>query len=143
MTRYASRSYFDDLLASGIEVYLYGKGLLHTKSVTADSQVAMFGTVNLDMRSFWLNYEVALYVYDQDCTAAVRKLQQAYILDSQRLDAAHWCTARSPAGFWKIPFGWPAHCCSHFLPAPPDPDAVVCTRGNGVPPLMGNWPSTV
>ena len=90
LTRYASRSYFDDLLERGVEVYLYRKGLLHTKSITVDAEISMFGTVNLDMRSFWLNYEVALYVYDGDFAAEVRELQQSYLADSDRLEAEQW-----------------------------------------------------
>lgn len=63
LTRYASRSFYDELMDSGVAIYLYRKGLLHTKSITADRQVSMFGTVNLDMRSIWINYEVAAFVY--------------------------------------------------------------------------------
>ena len=94
LTRHASRSYFDDLLDSGIEVYLYRQGLLHTKSITVDRSRAMFGTVNLDMRSLWLNYEVALYVYDRDLSAAIHDLQTSYLTKSERLDPAEW--ARRP-----------------------------------------------
>lgn len=90
LTRYSSRSYFDDLLGSGIEVYLYRKGLLHTKSITVDQTKAMFGTVNLDMRSFWLNYEVALYVYDGEFTSELRALQESYLADSDQLDLEEW-----------------------------------------------------
>ncbi|WP_168565796.1 cardiolipin synthase [Crateriforma spongiae] len=86
LTRYASRSYFQDLLDHDIEVYLYRDGLLHTKAITVDGQHAMFGTVNLDMRSFWLNYEVALYIYDSNFAAEIRQLQQTYLDDSDRLD---------------------------------------------------------
>ena len=64
LTRYASRSYYDDLLDVGVEIYLYRGGLLHTKSIMVDGAMSMFGTVNLDMRSLWLNYEVALFVYE-------------------------------------------------------------------------------
>ena len=63
LTRYASRSYYDELMEMGVRIRLYRKGLLHTKSMTADRRISMFGTVNLDMRSLWLNYEVALFVY--------------------------------------------------------------------------------
>ncbi len=63
LTRYASRSYYDELMDMGVRIRLYRKGLLHTKSMTADRRISMFGTVNLDMRSLWLNYEVALFVY--------------------------------------------------------------------------------
>lgn len=90
LTRYASRSYFDDLLNSGIEVYLYRGGLLHTKSISVDESICMFGTVNLDMRSIWLNYEVALFVYDRAFAANLRGLQQTYIDAADRLDPQLW-----------------------------------------------------
>ena len=63
LTRYASRSYYDDLLDAGVAIQLYRGGLLHTKSISVDGTMSMFGTVNLDMRSLWLNYEVALFIY--------------------------------------------------------------------------------
>jgi cardiolipin synthase A/B len=94
LTRYASRSYYQDLLGAGIDLFLYRGGLLHTKSLTVDGAMAMFGTVNFDMRSLWLNYEVALFLYDTDFTAALRALQRAYLADADTLDPAAW-TARA------------------------------------------------
>ena len=96
LTRHASRSYFDDLLSAGVEIFLYREGLLHTKSIVVDGSMSMFGTVNLDMRSLWLNYEVTLFVYDPDFANRLRVLQQSYVSDSRRLDPAEWAT-RSPA----------------------------------------------
>ncbi len=90
LTRYASRSYYDDLLGSGVEIYLYRAGLLHTKSIVVDSTISMFGTVNLDMRSLWLNYEVAMFVYDAPFGQQLRSLQQTYLANSDRLDPAQW-----------------------------------------------------
>jgi len=90
LTRYASRSYYDSLLEMGGEIYLYRGGLLHTKSIMVDGGMSMFGTVNLDMRSLWLNYEVALFVYDDLFAAELRALQRTYIDDSDRLDLATW-----------------------------------------------------
>ena len=92
LTRYASRSYYDDLLDLGVEIYLYRGGLLHTKSIVADGAMSMFGTVNLDMRSLWLNYEVAMFVYDSEFAKELRSLQQSYIDDSDRLDPLQWKT---------------------------------------------------
>ena len=92
LTRYASRSYYDDLLDAGVEIHLYRGGLLHTKSIMVDGAMSMFGTVNLDMRSLWLNYEVALFVYDGDFAAQLRALQQTYIDDADRLDPAVWAS---------------------------------------------------
>jgi len=90
LTRYASRSYYDSLLEMGADIFLYRGGLLHTKSIMVDGQMAMFGTVNLDMRSLWLNYEVALFVYDDRFAADLRALQRTYIDDSDRLELATW-----------------------------------------------------
>ena len=94
LTRYASRSYYDELLSIGVEIYLYRKGLLHTKSIMVDGAMSMFGTANLDMRSLWLNYEVALFVYEPEFAKTLRALQQTYIDDADRLDPAQW-SARS------------------------------------------------
>ena len=74
------------LLGLGVEIYLYRKGLLHTKSIMVDGAMSMFGTVNLDMRSLWLNYEVALFVYEPEFAQELRALQQTYLEDSDRLD---------------------------------------------------------
>jgi cardiolipin synthase len=74
----------------GAEIHLYRGGLLHTKSIMVDGGMSMFGTVNLDMRSIWLNYEVSLFVYDDAFAVDLRTLQQRYIADSDRIDRVAW-----------------------------------------------------
>lgn len=90
LTRHASRSYYDDMLDLGVEIYLFRGGLLHTKSIMVDGAISMFGTANLDMRSLWINYEVSLFVYDTGFAEELRALQQAYVDDSDRLQPAAW-----------------------------------------------------
>ncbi len=90
LARYASRSYYDDLLDAGVLIYQYVGGLLHTKSVVVDEDMALFGTVNLDMRSLWLNYEVALLVFGKHFATQLRDLQQDYIDGSELLDKGEW-----------------------------------------------------
>ncbi|MEC5386842.1 cardiolipin synthase [Uliginosibacterium sp. H3] len=97
LTRYASRSYYDDLLDIGVEIHLFYGGLLHTKSIFVDGSLSMFGTVNLDMRSLWLNYEIALFIYDPEFAQTLRALLQSYLEQSRRLDATTWA-ARSFRG---------------------------------------------
>jgi cardiolipin synthase len=87
---YASRSYFDDLLAAGVQLYHFQEGLLHTKSVTVDGDITLFGTVNLDMRSFWLDFEVTLLVYDSDFGMQLRRLQKSYLEKSNPIDQEVW-----------------------------------------------------
>ncbi|OEU49734.1 MAG: cardiolipin synthase [Desulfobacterales bacterium S3730MH5] len=86
LVRYACRSYFDDLLTAGVRIICFQGGLLHTKSITVDGEIALFGTVNLDPRSFWLDFEVTLSVYDPDFGARLRALQLRYAEDTQSVD---------------------------------------------------------
>jgi len=104
LTRYASRSFYDELLDSGVTIYLYRKGLLHTKSITADRRISMFGTVNLDMRSIWINYEVAAFVYGATFGEHLHQLQQSYIEDSDRLDPEEWAKRSSGQRFLENAF---------------------------------------
>ncbi len=60
MVEWASRAFFSDLLEAGVKIYRFGGGLLHTKSVMIDDDYCLIGTVNMDMRSFWLNFELTL-----------------------------------------------------------------------------------
>jgi cardiolipin synthase len=100
LVRYASRSYYDDLMAAGVHIHRYRGGLLHTKSVVADEHIAMFGTHNLDMRSLWLNFEVSLFVYDQEFGATLHALQKSYLADCIELDHTTW---RARPWFRRLP----------------------------------------
>jgi cardiolipin synthase len=90
LVRYASDAYNDDLLAAGITLLRFRDGLLHTKSMVIDEQITIFGTVNLDLRSFELNFEVSLIAYDQRFSAEVRELQRQYEARSQALQLEQW-----------------------------------------------------
>ena len=90
LVRYACRSYFDELLAAGVKILRFQGGLLHTKSITVDGQLALFGTVNLDMRSFWLDFEVTLCIYDLDFGDRLRTLQLQYAADAVAVDIRSW-----------------------------------------------------
>lgn len=70
LVHYASRSLFDNLMSAGVTIAAFKGGLLHTKSITVDDGICVFGTVNLDMRSLWLNFEVSLFIYDRSGTAS-------------------------------------------------------------------------
>ena len=90
LVRYAGNAYFNDLLAGGVEVLCFGGGLLHTKSMVIDGEVTIFGTVNLDLRSFELNFEVSLIAYDPAFSAATRELQRDYAARSIPINQAQW-----------------------------------------------------
>jgi len=87
---YASRAVFEDLLEAGITIAAFRGGLLHTKSITVDGEFCLFGSVNLDMRSLWLNFEISLLIYNRDVTKQIRELQSGYIDNSNLLDVSEW-----------------------------------------------------
>lgn len=87
---HASRSFFDDLLRAGVSIATFEGGLLHTKSITVDGELCVFGSLNLDMRSLWLNFEMSLLVYDREFTARLRVMQDAYLARAPYLDRESW-----------------------------------------------------
>jgi cardiolipin synthase len=94
LVHYASRAHQTSLLKAGARIALYRGGLLHTKSITVDGCFSLFGSLNLDPRSFRLDFELSLAIYDADFTRALRALQQRYVEDSDMLDQ-RTCLARS------------------------------------------------
>jgi cardiolipin synthase len=86
LVRFASSAFKGELLEAGVRIALFNDGLLHTKSVTVDRQHSLFGSVNLDPRSFRLNFEILLAMYDSNFTAQLADLQQSYIDRSELMD---------------------------------------------------------
>ncbi len=84
----ASHSEYADLLAAGVKVYEFVGGLLHTKSLTLDGEVALIGSANMDRRSFELNYENNILFCDPVLSAELRQRQQQYIARSRPVDPA-------------------------------------------------------
>ena len=87
---YTCRSHFDELLEAGVRVFGFKGGLLHTKSAVVDREISLFGSVNIDIRSFWLDFEVMLCVYDSPFAESLLALQQKYIEDSQEVNPDAW-----------------------------------------------------
>ncbi|RCX17591.1 cardiolipin synthase [Anaerobacterium chartisolvens] len=56
-------SYIQDLIGYGIRVYLY-PGFLHSKMLVMDGKIASLGTTNIDIRSFSLDFEINVFVYN-------------------------------------------------------------------------------
>ncbi|WP_257266573.1 cardiolipin synthase [Endozoicomonas sp. ONNA2] len=90
MVYHASRSYYQELLQAGVTIQQFRGGLLHTKCVLVDRETALFGTVNLDMRSVWLNYEVTLIIYDDGFGQQIFHVLQSYINQAGAVDSNRW-----------------------------------------------------
>ncbi|MBX3357117.1 MAG: cardiolipin synthase [Phycisphaeraceae bacterium] len=86
----AARSYYQELMDSGVRIYEYQGGLLHSKMLTADRVFGIIGSANIDIRSFWLNFEITLLVYDSEFASVMRFLQTDYMNRSVELDLESW-----------------------------------------------------
>ncbi|WP_291212522.1 cardiolipin synthase [Hydrogenophaga sp.] len=62
---FAAYAFLGPLLEAGVNVYRYHGGFLHCKTILVDDKAAAVGTVNLDNRSFRLNFEITTWVYDR------------------------------------------------------------------------------
>ena len=89
-TVFASRSYYETLLRSGVEIYEYMKGQLHSKTITIDGNWSLVGTANLDARSLLLNFEVGLVVYDPRMAAQLEEHFDADLQDAERVELSAW-----------------------------------------------------
>ena len=76
----AARSYYEDLLETGVRIFEYGPPVLHSKTLVVDDDLAVVGTANIDNRSFRLNFEVVAAIYDGD---TCRELADAFEHDLQ------------------------------------------------------------
>ena len=71
----ASRSHYGTLLLGGVKVFEYQASLMHAKTIVVDGIWATIGSTNFDNRSFALNQEINVTIYDQ---ATARKLEQIF-----------------------------------------------------------------
>lgn len=90
IVRHSSFSYLKPLLKRGVNVYLYEKGFIHSKTTTIDGKVAFVGTVNMDIRSFYINFEIAAIVKDVDLCRQMDKAFEDDKINSMKIDPELW-----------------------------------------------------
>jgi cardiolipin synthase len=90
LVQHASAAHFEALLSAGVRILRFHGGLLHTKSAVVDGETAIFGTANLDARSFLLNFEVSLLVYDEGFARDLLALCRAYEARAEPLVLEEW-----------------------------------------------------
>ena len=88
----ASKSYISEVIESGIKVWFYKKGFLHSKTVVADDSFTTIGSTNVDVRSYLLDFEINAYIYDRDLAL---KMKGAFLHDqedSQQVSKELWAS---------------------------------------------------
>ncbi len=65
---WVAHTYFDSLLAAGVNIFLYKNGFLHSKVLIVDDTISTVGSCNMDIRSFHLDYEINAVYYNKNVT---------------------------------------------------------------------------
>jgi len=86
LVMYASLSYVEDLMTAGVRFYRYQKGFIHSKLTIIDDLVASVGTANMDMRSFFSNFEINAMLFDE---APIRQLTEDFMRDLEDSKELH------------------------------------------------------
>jgi cardiolipin synthase len=92
LTYVASRSHYGELLLGGVEIFEYQPALMHAKTMVVDGIWATIGTTNFDNRSFALNEELNLTMYD---AALARELETIFHEDlkySRQISYEEWAS---------------------------------------------------
>lgn len=84
-----------DLLDSGVNIYTYQNGFIHSKILMIDDEISSIGSANMDFRSFELNFEVNAFIYDEDIAKQLRQafekiLSNLNYLQKKNITSAHY-----------------------------------------------------
>jgi len=77
----AGMTYAADMARTGVQVLLYHGAYFHSKTICVDSRICSIGSANIDIRSFSINYETNLVVYDETVT---RELEADFMADLEQ-----------------------------------------------------------
>ena len=102
LVREAGRGNFGTLLQSGIEIYEYQPALLHAKTMVVDGMWATVGSTNLDHRSFALNDELNVAVYDAGFAAQMERAFADDLAVSKRVTYESWKSRGVIARFFEV-----------------------------------------
>lgn len=87
----AQRSYYEKLLRSGVRIFAYKKPyILHSKHISIDNDLAVIGSSNMDIRSFELDLESSLVLYDANMVKEMRKVEEMYYENSKEIKLEEW-----------------------------------------------------
>jgi cardiolipin synthase len=91
MVGHAQRSYYAELLRAGVTIYQHDAPvLLHSKHVTIDDDIAVIGSSNMDIRSFQLNLECVVAVYDTSVVKQLTNVQKKNMANAQIITLDEW-----------------------------------------------------
>jgi len=88
--RIASKGEWGELLQGGVEIYEYEPTMLHNKLLIVDHEMVSVGSTNFDIRSFRLNDEASLNIYDRDFAAHMTEVFEQDLKPTKRYTYELW-----------------------------------------------------
>ncbi|QSF45852.1 cardiolipin synthase [Paenibacillus tianjinensis] len=91
----ASLSYLENLQDAGVKFYRYTRGFMHAKVMIVDDLLATIGSANLDMRSFYSNFELTAVLLHPESIAKLasdfeKDLQYSPFIDPEQFKERAW-----------------------------------------------------
>ena len=90
LARLASRRLYGTLLRGGVELYEYEPGMIHAKIMIVDRRYAVVGSTNFDSRSFELNDEVNLALFDTAVAARMASDFERDLANARQVTLQDW-----------------------------------------------------
>ena len=106
ITYRASRRHYGEMLLGGIEIFEYAPALLHSKTMVVDDVWATVGSTNFDNRSFALNEELNVGVYDRDVAQKMAQIFAADLKRSRKVTYEQWQARPLKEKFFEL-FAFP------------------------------------
>lgn len=88
--KYASQGFFEMLLRSGVKIYQYHRGMLHSKCMVVDDEFTTIGTSNMDNRSFMINFEINALIYHKEFAVCNKESYFEDVKDCEEIDPDTW-----------------------------------------------------
>ena len=85
LVQLAQQSYYDTMLSAGVNIHRHSGSFLHAKHMSVDDDMALMGSSNFDIRSFALNAEISVLIYDRTVVADLKRVQEDYLRHSDRV----------------------------------------------------------
>ncbi len=84
----AAQSFYYELMTAGVVFYRYTQGFIHAKTMVVDGFLSIMGTANFDERSFELNFEVNVLIYDEDFAQQLQRSFERDVSQAKQLTMA-------------------------------------------------------
>lgn len=93
--QYASNSYVQQILSSNVKVYRYQAGFIHSKLIVIDDELTIAGSSNMDIRSFELNFETNVFIYNKETAKNAKEIILRDMSDSVQINPEDWANRRT------------------------------------------------